>query len=247
MKHKSRPVYIKAYEPWRTILVTDPVAIPLSRLLATLRANPNVLTIISLISGLATGVLFAFGCWIWAVVFFEFAFLLDCMDGKIARLRQITSEFGANLDVLAERPRKPVAFLGIGIYFYLNDQPLLAVLTGITIVVHYGIHKLYVLLGISQYDLEFPRFHRHFVRRILPRSLNLYTWFEEEFLEFEVFPLIGGLIGLPAGGIWFIYGAAVVTLFGLLKMCISLNHCRKGRYEEVYQDWAGTKGNLDKI
>lgn len=230
----------------RTIFVTDPIAIPLSRLLAALRVNPNVLTLISIVSGLVPGVLLAFGHWIWAAVVFEFAFLLDCVDGKVARLRQVSSEFGARLDSLGELPRKPCCFIGIGLYFYLNSEPVLAALTGAAVVVHYGIHKLYVLLGISQYDLEFPRFHRNIVRRIVPRSLNLYNWFDEEFLEFELFLLTGGLVGLPAGGIWFFFGAAFVAILGLVKMAISINHQRKGRYEQVYQDWAGTKGNLDK-
>lgn len=246
MQNEFKVRYIKAYEPWRTIFITDPVAIPLARLLAALHANPNVITLISIVLGFVPGILFAYGHWIWAAIIFELAFLLDCIDGKVARLRQMSSEFGARLDSLGELPRKPCTFIGIGAYFYLNSQPLFAALTVAAIILHYGIHKLYVLFGISQYDLEFPQFHRNVVRRIVPRCLNLYNWFDEEFLEFEVFPLIGGLVGLPTGNIWFFYGAGLVMILGLLKMVISINHRRKGRYEQVYQDWAGTKGNLDR-
>lgn len=246
VQNKSRVRYIKAYEPLRTIFITDPLAKPLAQLFAALHANPNVITLISIVLGFVPGILFAYGHWIWAPIIFELAFLMDCVDGKVARLRQMSSEFGARLDTLGELPRKPCTFIGIGAYFYLNSQPLLVGLTVAAIILHYGIHKLYVLLGISQYDLEFPQFHRNVVRRIVPRSLNLYNWFDEEFLEFELFLLIGGLIGLPTGQIWFFIGAAFVAILGLAKMAISVNHKRKGRYEQVFQDWAGTKGNLDK-
>jgi len=246
MQNKHKIGYIKAYDAWRTIFITDPLAMPLARLFAALHANPNVITLISIVLGFVPGILFAYGHWIWAPIIFESAFLLDCVDGKVARLRQMSSEFGARLDALGELPRKPCTFIGIGFYLYLNSQPLLVGLTVAAIILHYGIHKLYVLFGISQYDMEFPQFHRNVVRRIVPRSLNLYNWFDEEFLEFEFFPLIGGLSGLPAGGIWFFIGAAVVAILGLVKMAISVNHKRKGQYQQVFQDWAGTKGNLEK-
>jgi phosphatidylglycerophosphate synthase len=242
----ARPVrYIKAYEPWRTIFFADPVAIPLARLLAALRVNPNVITVLSIVCGIVPGVLFAMGYWVWAALLFEFRFLLDCVDGKVARLRGVTSELGARMDAFGELPGKPSCFIGIGVYFYWNSHPWLAALTAAAVAAHYGIHKLFALFGISPYDLEFPQFHRTWVRRIVPRSVNLYSWFDEEFLEFTVFPLIGGLVGLPAGGIWFFYGAGLVMVLGLVKMAISLNHRQKGRYPQIYQDWSGTKGNLD--
>lgn len=240
------PRHIKAYEPWRTIFFTDVVAIPVARLLAALKVHPNLLTVISLILGLLPGALFALGHWVWAVILFEAAFFLDCLDGKVARMRQMTSALGAKLDVLSEMPRKPACFIGILVYFYLCGQTLFVWLTIGAIIAHYGLHKVYTAAGVSQYDLEFPRFHRNVVRRIVPRMLAFYDWFDEEFLEFEVFPLIGGLAGMPDGGIWFFYGAGFVGFVGLLKFMNSLRYRLAGRYDEIYQDWAGTKGNLDK-
>jgi len=246
MYNKPKRSYIKAYEPWSTIFVTDILAIPLTPLLAALGISPNVITIASLISGVCSGIAFGFGHWFWGALIFEFAFLMDCLDGKVARYRGMTSEFGAKLDVLADYIKKPAGFLGIAIYFFLNNQVVFSILAVAAMVIHVGIHKLYVIAGVSEYDLEFPKFHRKVIRRIVPRLLNLYNFFDEQFIEFGVFPLIGGIIGMPRGGEWFLYGAAFVACLGLLKLVNSLNYRRKGRYDEIYQDWAGTKGNLDK-
>lgn len=245
MVKKARHAYIKAYEPWSTIFVTDILAIPLTPLLAALRVHPNVITIVSLIAGLCSGVAFGLGHWVLGALIFEFAFLMDCLDGKVARLMGATSEFGAKLDVIADGTRKPSSFMGIAIYFYVHGDLLLLVLTAAAFGVHFGIHKLYSVYGVSEYDLEFPVFLRRVVRRFVPRLLNLYNFFDEQFIEFVVFPLIVGIIGVPKGGIFFCYGVGVVTGLGLLKLVNSLYYRSKGRYDEIYQDWAGTGGGLD--
>ena len=158
----------------------------------------------------------------------------------------MTSEFGAKLDVFADGFKKPSCFLGITIYFLRNDLLLAAILTCLAFAVHVGTHKLYLFFKVTEYDLEFPDFHRNVVRKFIPRSLCLYTFFEEQFFEFMVFPLVAGIIGLPDGAVWFLYGAAFVAILGMTKLAILVNHRRKGHYDQVYQDWAGTGGNLDK-
>lgn len=244
MTKKSERVYIKAFEPWCVVFFTDPLAIPIARLLSSLRVHPNAITAVSLLAGLASGVFFSMGYWFWGAVVFQFSFLTDCLDGKVARLRQMTSEFGAKLDVWADGTRKPSSFIGIGIFFYLSDQHLLAYFTIMACIVHFSMHKIYSLAGVSEYDLEFPEFQRRVVRRIAPRLLALYTFFDEQFIEFVLFPLVGVIIGGREGKVWFLWGALITTTLTLLKLAILFDHRRKGRYAQVYQDWAGAKGNL---
>ncbi len=58
--------------------------------------------------------------------------------------------------------------------------------------------------------------------------------------------VIAVIVGLPEAAMWFLYGAGVVTVLSLGKLCILWNHRLKGRYEQARQDWTATKGNLDK-
>ena len=247
MNNKKRPSYVKAYQSWSTLFFTELISVPLTPVFAILRIHPNVITVLSLLLGLSTGVFFAFGYWITGAVVFELSFFCDNIDGKIARYRNLTSQFGTKLDSVADAVRKPSSLAGIMIFFLLHKQPVFATLIVLVLVAHVAVHKLFVLFKVGEYDLEFPEFHRKTIRRISPRWLCLYTFFDEQFIEFFVFPLIAGIIGIPDGAIWFFYGAILVTLLGLLKLIILINHRNKGRYEQVYQDWTGTKGNLDKI
>lgn len=73
-----------------------PKDLPLTRLL------PNMLTLMSLCSGL-TGMRYALmGHWDGAVITFLFAAMFDVLDGRVARLLNITSKFGAELDSLSD-------------------------------------------------------------------------------------------------------------------------------------------------
>ena len=246
MIDKSKPAYVKPYRPWCDLFFADPLADPLTPVMAAMRVHPNVITTGSLFAGLASGVLFAMGYWLWGALVFQFSCFCDGLDGKVARLRQMTSEFGARLDVWADSARKPSSFMGLAIYFYIHEQLSFVILTVVALIVHVVVHKLYGIVGVQEYDLEFPNFHKKVVRRFAPKILTLYTFFEEQFIEFVVFPLIAVVAGLPKGGVWFFYGAGIVTVLGLGKLFLLWNHRRKGRYKEVYQDWVGTQGKLDK-
>lgn len=73
-----------------------PREVPLTRLL------PNMLTLMSLCSGL-TGMRYALlGRWEEAVFTFVIAAVFDMLDGRVARLLNITSKFGAELDSLSD-------------------------------------------------------------------------------------------------------------------------------------------------
>lgn len=246
MSDKKIPAYVKAYQPWSMVFFIDPVAIRLVPILAALRVHPNVITVCALLVGLSSGVFFALGYWFWGAVVFLTSHFLDCLDGGVARLRQMTSELGAKLDNFADYLRKPSSFLGIAVYFYTNGQILFAVLTAAALAAHVSVHKLYGFSGVTHCDLEFPDFHRRVVRRFAPRVLALYTYFEEFFFLFVVFPLLAFFAGMPQGGVWFLWGALITTTLTFLKLLILWNHRRKGRYSEVRQDWYTTGGNLDK-
>lgn len=246
MRRKTLPSYAKAYEPWSTLFTVEPLIMPAVPVLAFLRLNPNLITLASLLFAVLTGIMFSLGHWIWAAVMFQATYITDNLDGKVARLRKMTSEFGAKLDLLVDGLRKPMCFLGLAVYFYSQQKFVLAIIVFVILAVHIIIHKLYAFLDINHCDLEFPEFHRKIIRKIFPRVVALYTFFDEQFFMFIIFPLIAGIIGLPKGEIWFFWGAMIANGLCLLKLLMILNHKRKNRYDEVHQDWFATKGNLDK-
>lgn len=117
----------KKRDYWFTVLLTDPVAVPLTNFLAKRRLlTPNQVTIVSLVLGLSVGVFFATGQrWglIAGGIAFYLAFITDCVDGKLARATGITSDKGQALDALADGGRRASASLGLGLYLWNIVEP----------------------------------------------------------------------------------------------------------------------------
>lgn len=99
----------KARDAWWTVLLVDPLASRLVRFTANrTRVTPNQLTVGALVLGLAAGACFAVASWPWLLagaLLYHLSFTLDCMDGKIARLKGTGSVFGAWLDYIFDRVR----------------------------------------------------------------------------------------------------------------------------------------------
>ncbi len=110
----------RTYKPrdaWWTVLLVDPLAARLVRLVAPYRRiTPNVLTIIATVLGLLAAACFAGQTRWWLVagaVLFHLSFVVDCMDGKIARLNGTGSLFGAWFDFVFDRLKAFVCALAL--------------------------------------------------------------------------------------------------------------------------------------
>lgn len=99
----------KSRDAWWTVLLVDPLAIRLVRLVAPYRwISPNLLSGFAFVLGLASAWCFAMAGRGWLVagaVLFHLSFVVDCMDGKIARLNGTGSMFGAWFDFIFDRVR----------------------------------------------------------------------------------------------------------------------------------------------
>lgn len=99
----------KKKDAWWTVLMVDPVA---SRLIVPTanhtNITPNQLSITSFIIGLSACVLFYLGSYptlVAGALLYHLSFIIDCMDGKIARLKGTGSSFGMLLDISLDHIR----------------------------------------------------------------------------------------------------------------------------------------------
>ncbi|MCY9782366.1 CDP-alcohol phosphatidyltransferase family protein [Nocardiopsis sp. EMB25] len=100
---------LKQRDSWWTVHLMDPMAIRLVRLLANRTSvTPNQLTVLALFLGLGAAVCFALGyreaLALGALLYF-LCFLVDCTDGKLARLTDTESLFGSWMDYVSDRFR----------------------------------------------------------------------------------------------------------------------------------------------
>lgn len=107
--HDVRSRTYKARDAWWTVFLVDPLA---GRLVVT-TANrtsitPNQITWAAFALGLGSAWCFLRADWPWLVagaVLYHLSFVLDCMDGKIARLKGTGTVLGGWLDYVFDRIR----------------------------------------------------------------------------------------------------------------------------------------------
>lgn len=106
----------KRRDSWWTVYVVDPVACRAALLVANhTRITPNELTVFSLVLGLVSAVCFALDQLVAGSAMFYLSFMVDCVDGKIARLKGTGTPFGLWLDYVGDRVR--VVFCAMGLAY----------------------------------------------------------------------------------------------------------------------------------
>ena len=118
----------KARDAWWTVLLVDPLAGRLVKVVANRTSlTPNQLSAGALALGLAAaGCFWAAGPWLIAgAVLYHLSFVLDCVDGKIARLKGLGTIFGGWLDYVFDRIRVLACALALTIgQFSATDRPV---------------------------------------------------------------------------------------------------------------------------
>lgn len=89
------------------------------------RATPNMVTVANTIFGLACALMFSVpNYWIrlFAAIFFLISITIDGVDGELARLKMVESDFGGALDVLTDNIVHAAVFIGLLIGCYRVDH-----------------------------------------------------------------------------------------------------------------------------
>jgi phosphatidylglycerophosphate synthase len=118
---------LKWKDAWWTVLLVDPVVAPAVAFIANRTPiTPNAITLTSLLLGLACAGAFWLHTWTWLLIgalLYHLSFTLDCMDGKVARLKGNGSAIGGLLDYIFDRIRVVIVTLGLfGGQFHATGQ-----------------------------------------------------------------------------------------------------------------------------
>lgn len=91
---------LKRRDAWWAVLVIDPLALSVVAILARISwVTPMRLTATGAAFGVAAVASFGTGHLVLGAILFELRFFFDCLDGKLARVRGLTSPRGAFLDL----------------------------------------------------------------------------------------------------------------------------------------------------
>lgn len=97
------------------------------------RFTPNQITIISFIFGILSAYSFLKGTYYYLVIgamLLELSYILDCIDGRIARLKGMKSKFGAYLDIASDITKYSIITLSLTYGQYLLTGDISIILYG---------------------------------------------------------------------------------------------------------------------
>jgi phosphatidylglycerophosphate synthase len=139
----AQPSGAKKRDYFFTVLFVDPLAVPLTRGSARLGMSPDTVSWLSLLYALPIGFAFGtgerWGLFVGAALWYM-SFLLDCVDGKLARATEQTSERGRLLDSFGDGARRASSVLGMVAYLYKTHDPTDAFIAAI-----FGVLAFYVI------------------------------------------------------------------------------------------------------
>lgn len=89
---------------------------PAARALSSTALTPNVVTMLTLALAAATGAMIAAGWNIAGGILIQVVSVVDGVDGDLARLKRMTTRFGAVLDAVMDRYEDAVMLAGMTVY-----------------------------------------------------------------------------------------------------------------------------------
>ncbi|WP_235030630.1 CDP-alcohol phosphatidyltransferase family protein [Nonomuraea solani] len=130
--HETR----KRRDSWWTVYFVDPVACRVALPIANrTRLTPNGLTVLSLVLGAVSAACFATNQLVAGACVFYLSFMIDCVDGKIARLKGTGTPFGLWLDYVGDRVRVVLCAGGLAYGQYALTGEVVYVVLGAAVAV----------------------------------------------------------------------------------------------------------------
>ena len=117
---------LKPEDAFVTVYLVDPIAVRFLHILANYtKITPNQISLLAFVFGVISALLFYLGhFWIGAISYY-LSFLFDCMDGKLARLKKISSDVGFFYD--ASTLTHAYVLSAIALHFLFVEQNKLVV------------------------------------------------------------------------------------------------------------------------
>ncbi len=102
------------------------------------RFHPNTLTYLSLLFAILGGFLYYLDFLIFSFLSIFLSAIFDALDGKVARIRKLSSKRGDFLDHLFDRYADAAIIIGIGLSRYSSPQIAIFALTGVFLTSYVG-------------------------------------------------------------------------------------------------------------
>lgn len=121
----------RPYDTWYGRNVMRVLSIYITKLLAQTPVKPITVTLVSVVLGVFGAWLLTDGHWLLGILLVNGWYLLDHVDGELARLRKEVSPTGFYFDTIANAFVPPLTFVGLGIGLTNQDGSLIWLYLGL--------------------------------------------------------------------------------------------------------------------
>ncbi len=144
-----------------------------TKLVYDLRMSPNMVTVLTGLLGVSSGISFMFQQWVIGAILLQLHHYFDGADGNLARLTNRCTPFGAKLDQVSDQIVKLVLFIGLAIGV---DVPLwIKIALPLTIAFDLWIVHYVILPFARKYSLRRARWKQWFLDRGIIPGLDIFT------------------------------------------------------------------------
>jgi len=184
--------HVKRHYPWIEFIFSIPFCIPIAKALSKTRVHPNIISLMTFPVAIFAGYMFAMGRFVEGALFYWLGYILDDVDGNLARMTNKVSKFGSRLDYFGDVFNTLVMYAGLwyGLYYVIGSGGF-----GLKIIVFH-----YILMFSSHIIFEDGDFT---YKTIHPKIFSYYSPYEEAILTFFFLPMAtifykdAILVGLP--------------------------------------------------
>jgi phosphatidylglycerophosphate synthase len=121
---------LKPADSWFNLYIARPLAAPIVAMLYRTPVTPNQVTFFATLIMLAAMITLMIipGKWglCLGVIGLEFSYILDCVDGQLARIKKQSSEVGGLLDFMMDEIKAYLMIAAVSIRLYCFEEPLVA-------------------------------------------------------------------------------------------------------------------------
>ncbi len=121
-ENKKQQTALKQQDAPIEVLIVDPITLPIAQVLARFRIHPLVITIFAFISRITAAYLLMLNMTMYGAIFACIGFLLDGIDGKIARIRHVDEELHGTVDFLLDQVAFAAMGIGVVIWSVTNNR-----------------------------------------------------------------------------------------------------------------------------
>ena len=97
------------------------------------RVTPNQVSMLSFVVTILAAIFFMMPNWwlrVFGVILLQIGFALDCSDGEIARIKNMSSKFGAWLDSISDRIKEMIMFGALTYFWWSENHMVFGVVIG---------------------------------------------------------------------------------------------------------------------